>query len=66
MGLQPQVAVAYLRLHIDGSKVNTHVFVLDKRAGKLIWYDDTVAANLGSLAPDAEPDILISPCKRLD
>lgn len=59
-----QVAVAYMRLQKDKSPVFTHIYVLDKRAGKIIWYDDT-----GAVATEGwsrEPTIWIFPCKRLD
>lgn len=59
-----QVAVAYLRLRLDKNQESTNVFVLDKQAGKLIWYDDTAAVSAEHWSH--EPSILISPCKRLD
>jgi hypothetical protein len=61
-----QVAVAYLRLHTDSSPATTHVYVLDKLVGKLILYDDTRPVAAEHWSHDVEPEILISPCKRLD
>ena len=55
-----EVAVAYLRLQGNAPPVATFVYVLDKRSGKMIWYDDGLGmANI-------EPDIHISPCRRLN
>jgi hypothetical protein len=61
-----QVAIAYLRLQTDSSPATTHVYVLDKLAGKLILYDDTRPVAAEHWSHDVEPGILISPCKRLD
>ena len=54
-----QVAVAYVRNQNDKPPAITHVFVFDKRAGKIIEYDDLQAGLAQSWGGKVEPVIQI-------
>jgi hypothetical protein len=60
-----QVAVAYLLSQKNGQAIS-YIFVFDKNAGKIIEYDDLLAAVNKGAYGEVEPGVQIAPCKRFD
>jgi len=60
-----QVAVAYLLSQKNGQAIS-YIFVFDKNAGKIIEYDDLLAAVDKGAYGEMDPGVQIAPCKRLD
>lgn len=58
-------AFAYIRLPSKDT-ATTDILVLDKHAGKMIWYNDLVATAMFRTAPQADAAIQISECARKD
>lgn len=59
------IAFAYIRLP-SKDMATTDILVLDKRAGRMIWNNDLVAAAEYRSAPQADPTVEISECVRKD